>query len=247
MSFDIAGGTYDTTQTSIPYPTGERLYAYEVGYKALFNDNLFFDINYYYNHKTNLRDDTHIVWREQDISYTPLTDSTGFATPLAQPYYVYTHNEDNEQTIQGLSFGIGYNFDSGLILSGNYNYIGEVGELIAYQPNRIQGNSIGTSRPKNRYKLSLNHPRAFNKNIGYAVTARYTEKYWYDNYLWYGINELGGNLNIDAQVSYILSDYNMLVKLGMNNLLGQYYNTSVLTPKIGSTFYISIEYDDLIK
>ena len=247
IEIDIAGGTYDTTQVSIPYPTGERLYAYEIGYKALFNDNLFFDINYYYNRKTNLRDDTHIVWREEDISYTSLTDSTGFAQPLAQPYYVYTHNEDNEQKIQGLSFGLGYNFNNGLILSGNYNYIGEVGELIAYQPNRIQGNSIGTSRPKNRYKLSLNHPRAFNNNIGYAVTARYTEKYWYDNYLWYGINELGGNLNIDAQVSYILSDFNILLKLGINNLLGQYYNTSVLTPRIGSTFYLSLEYDDLIK
>jgi hypothetical protein len=58
---------------------------------------------------------------------------------------------------------------------------------------------------------------------------------------------LGGNINIDAQLSYILSDYNMLVKIGVNNLLGQYYNTSVLTPKIGSTFYISIDYDGLIK
>ena len=39
----------------------------------------------------------------------------------------------------------------------------------------------------------------------------------------------------------------MLIKVGVNNILGQYYNTSVLTPQIGSTFYISIEYDDLIK
>ena len=156
-------------------------------------------------------------------------------------------DEENEQTINGLSLGIAYNFESGLILSGNYNFIGEVGELIAYQPNRIQGESVGTSRPKNRYKFSLNHPRAFNDNIGYALTARYTEKYWYDNYLWYGVGELGGNINIDAQLSYILSDYNMLVKIGVNNLLGEYYNTSVVTPKIGSTFYISIDYDGLIK
>ena len=49
VQIDIAGGTYDTTHIQIPYPTGERLSAYEVGYKALFNDNLFFDINYYFN------------------------------------------------------------------------------------------------------------------------------------------------------------------------------------------------------
>ena len=132
-------------------------------------------------------------------------------------------------------------------MSGNYNYVGEVGENISYTPNRIPGANVGIGRPKHRIKLSVNHPRAFNDNIGYAVTARYTEAYWYDNLIWYGIGELGGNVNVDAQVSYILKDYNMLIKVGMNNILGQYYNTSVLTPKIGSTFYVSIDYDGLIK
>ena len=64
------------------------------------------------------------------------------------------------------------------------------------------------------------------------------------------INGKNGKLiftNVDAQVSYILSEYNMLFKLSINNLLGQYYNTSVVTPKIVSTFYLSIDYDGLIK
>ena len=142
---------------------------------------------------------------------------------------------------------MGYNFDNGLILSGNYNFVDEVGENISYTPNRIPGANVGTGRPKNRFKLSINHPRAINDNIGYAVNARYTEKYWYDNLIWYGIGELGGNLNVDAQLSYILTEYNMLLKVGVNNLLGQYYNTSVLTPQIGSTIYLSLEYDQLIK
>ena len=239
--------TGDTTHIKIPYPTGERLSAYEVGYKSLINDNFFFDINYYYNHKTNLRDDDNLVFLEEQILWTPTSDSTGYATPLDFPYYVYTHNEENQQTLHGMSLGLSYNFNNGLILSGNYNFISEVDTLIAYQPNRIEGSNVGTSRPKNRYKISLNHPRALKSNIGYSISARYTEKYWYDNYLWYGVGELGGNFNVDAQVSYILSEYNMLFKLGINNLLGQYYNTSVVTPKIGSTFYLSIDYDGLIK
>ena len=110
------------------------------------------------------------------------------------------------------------------------------------------GNSGGPLLNENNEVIGINvSGYTHADNIGYAVTARYTESYWYDNLIWYGIGELGGNLNVDAQLSYILSDYNMLVKLGINNLLGQYYNTSVLTPQIGSTFYISIEYDDLIK
>ena len=243
---DIDWATGDTTHVTIPHPTGEKLSAYEIGYKALINDNLFFDINYYYNHTSNLRDDDFIVSDPDSVQYIDIPGIyTGWSPgPI---YYVFSTNEDHEETLHGLSLGIGYNFNSGLILSGNYNYVGEVGENISYTPNRIPGANVGIGRPKHRIKLSVNHPRAFNDNIGYAVTARYTEAYWYDNLIWYGIGELGGNVNVDAQVSYILKDYNMLIKVGMNNILGQYYNTSVLTPKIGSTFYISIDYDDLIK
>ena len=243
---DIDWATGDTTHVSIPHPTGEKLLAYEIGYKALISDNLFFDINYYYNHSSNLRDDDFIVSDPDSVQYIDIPGVyTGWSPgPI---YYVFSTNEDHQEKIQGLSLGIGYNFNSGLILSGNYNYVGEVGENISYTPNRIPGANVGIGRPKHRIKLSVNHPRAFNDNIGYAVTARYTESYWYDNLIWYGIGELGGNVNVDAQVSYILKDYNMLIKVGMNNILGQYYNTSVLTPKIGSTFYVSIDYDGLIK
>ena len=243
---DIDWATGDTTHVSIPHPTGEELLAYEIGYKALISDNLFFDINYYYNHSSNLRDDDFIVSDPDSVQYVDIPGVyTGWSPgPI---YYVFSTNEDHQEKIQGLSFGIGYNFNSGLILSGNYNFVGEVGENISYTPNRIPGANVGIGRPKHRVKLSVNHPRAFNDNIGYAVTARYTEAYWYDNLLWYGIGELGGNLNIDAQLSYILKDYNMLIKVGMNNILGQYYNTSVLTPKIGSTFFVSLDYDGLIK
>ena len=43
---DIDWATGDTTHVSIPHPTGENLLAYEIGYKALISDNLFFDIKY---------------------------------------------------------------------------------------------------------------------------------------------------------------------------------------------------------
>ena len=243
---DIDWATGDTTHVSIPHPTGEKLLAYEIGYKALISDNLFFDINYYYNHSSNLRDDDFIVSDPDSVQYIDIPGVyTGWSPgPI---YYVFSTNEDHQEKLHGLSLGMGYNFNNGLILSGNYNYVGEVGENISYTPNRIPGANVGIGRPKHRIKLSVNHPRAFNDNIGYAVTARYTEAYWYDNLIWYGIGELGGNVNVDAQVSYILKDYNMLIKVGMNNILGQYYNTSVLTPKIGSTFYVSIDYDGLIK
>ena len=243
---DIDFLTGDTTHVKIPYPTGEKLSAYEFGYKALVNNNLFFDVNYYYNYTTNLRDDDYIVFDPDSVTWVDIPGVYTGWNP-GQAYYIYTHNEDHEERIHGLSLGLAYNFNNGLIVSGNYNYVDQDGQNISYNPNRIADANIGTSRPKNRYKLSLNHPRAFNNNIGYSLTARFTEKYWYDNYLWYGIGELGGNLNIDAQVSYILKEYNILLKMGINNLLGDYYNTSVLTPQIGSTLYLSIEYDQLIK
>jgi len=234
----------DTTHIEVAYPTPEKLSAYEFGYKALVADNLFFDINYYFNHSTNLRDDSNIVFDPEQVTWVDIPGVyTGWSPGMA--YYVYSHSEDLENKLHGLSFSAAYNLDNGMIISGNYNFIDETETT---QSTTLDNTGyVGTSRPKNRYKFSLNHPRAINNNIGYAMTARYSEKYWYDNYVWFGTAEIGGNLNVDAQVSYILSDYNMLVKLGVNNLLGQYYNTAVQTAKIGSTFYLSLVYDGLIK
>tara|TARA_Y100001001_G_C7814309_1_gene240955 strand:+ start:222 stop:617 length:396 start_codon:yes stop_codon:yes gene_type:complete len=47
-------------------------------------------------------------------------------------------------------------------------------------------------------------------------------------------------------ISYFPNDERILYRSD-NNVLGQYYNTAVQTAKIGSTFYLYLEYDGLIK
>ena len=59
--------------------------------------------------------------------------------------------------------------------------------------------------------------------------------------------EVGGNFNIDAQVSYIFTKQNILLKGGINNLIGKPYRVTTNSPKIGSTFYLALEYDGLIR
>ena len=149
-----------------------------------------------------------------------------------------------EEKIHGLSFSAAYNFDSGLILSGNYNFIDETEKILASD---IESGEVGTSRPRNRYKMTLNHPRAFNNSLGYSISARYTDEYWFNGYNWYGVSKVGGNLNIDSQFSYILPEQNLLIKAGINNMLAKAYSVTVNSPKVGTTFYLAVEYDGLIK
>ena len=239
VSVDFA--TNDTTHRFVPEPSPEKLDAYEIGYKALLNEDIYMDVNYFYNHRSNMRNDSFFGFDPSGTSWNEATESWNLGTP----YYIYTHTEDMESKLHGISFALAYNLDNGMILSGNYNFINDT-QTISRETRETNG-EIGTSRPQNRYKFSLNHPRAFNNNLGYSLTGRYSDKYWFDSFLWYGVAEVGGNFNIDAQVSYIFTKQNILLKGGINNLIGKPYRVTTNSPKIGSTFYLALEYDGLIR
>ena len=86
-----------------------------------------------------------------------------------------------------------------------------------------------------------------NKNLGYSISARYAEEYWFDSFQWYGVGQVGGDWTIDSQISYIWSEQNILFKAGINNVLGKPYKVTANSPKVGSTFYLALEYDGLIR
>ena len=56
VSVDFA--TNDTTHRFVPEPSPEKLDAYEIGYKALLNEDIYMDFNYFYNHRFNMRNDS---------------------------------------------------------------------------------------------------------------------------------------------------------------------------------------------
>ena len=232
----------DTTHRYVPEPSAIKLTAYEMGYKALVNDNWYLDMNYYYNHRTNLRDDGYFGFDPAGTT----KDEENETWNLGDAYYIYSHGEHLEEKINGLSMSSAYNFENGLILSGNYNFISEAEEIFSSNSS-AQAGVVGTSRPRNRYKLTLNHPRALNKNLGYSISARYAEEYWFDSFQWYGVGQVGGDWTIDSQISYIWSEQNILFKAGINNVLGKPYKVTANSPKVGSTFYLALEYDGLIR
>jgi len=234
-------GIPDTIHKFVPYPSPERVTSLELGYKALIDNNILIDLNYFYNHRENIRDDSN-------FGFNPAEYSDWGANGVFSPgmyYYVYSHSEDLKETIHGISISGAYNFENGAIINGSYDFIDDIGKL--ERDLSTQQGYVGISRPKNRYKLSLKHPNAINNNIGYSLTARYNEKYWFDSYIYHGIEEVDAHLNIDAQLSYVFSDYHLMLKSGVNNLLNVPYKTTVNAQEIGTTIYLTIEYDLLIK
>jgi len=234
----------DTTHHFVSYPSAEELISYEFGYKGLLNKNIYIDVNYFYNHRTNMRDDGNWGFNPDEVQYIDIPGVyTGWDPGMY--YYIFSHSKDNKETIHGASLSLSYNFDNGMIISGSYDYIDDIGVRNIVNIG-AQNGYVGISRPKNRLKFSLKHPKLLN-NIGYSLTGRYAEKYYFDSYLYHGVEEIKELLNLDAQISYILPKYNLLFKTGINNLLNRPYKATVNAQEIGSTYYLTLEYDVLIK
>ena len=238
----------DTTHHYVNEPSAEELMSFEIGYKGLLNNNMYFDFNYFYRFKTNMRDDTNWGFNPDEVEYIDIPGVfTGYNPGMY--YYVYSHNESQKEEIHGLSLSLSYNFTNGLIMSASYDFIDDVGKncTACFIESGAQRGYVGISRPKNRFKLSLKNPKAYKDKIGYSITARFAEKYYFDSYIYHGVEEIDELLNIDSQISYILPKYNLMIKTGINNLLNKPYKATVNAQEIGSTFYLTLEYDVLIK
>ena len=82
-------------------------------------------------------------------------------------------------------------------------------------------------------------------NIGFSVAARYSDEYFY----WSGVNYGGGTIDaqttVDAQLTYMLQEYQTSIKLGINNLLGTSYTQAIGGPSIGQTMYLTFTFDNM--
>lgn len=98
------------------------------------------------------------------------------------------------------------------------------------------------STPKYRTNLSLgNTGFAYKKRMGFNVTYRWQDSYFYES------DFINGQINavstLDAQVSYKFPVQKVLLKLGATNLLNEYYTNGMGNSVIGGLYYISVGYN----
>ena len=236
-------GTYSFQKTA--YAQAESQISYELGYKALFYDNLFMDLNYYASTYNNPLDVKNVYDPEDcnDIGAGPdqmisTADDTAIDCNGTVPYRLGVNREGKDK-LHGAGFTFAYNFLYNFKIQVSYSYVDlNMKSNEAYRPI--------TQRPKNRAKFSLSNPNLV-RNIGFSIAMRYSDSYFQNQEGGFGEGEINSSTILDAQISYKIPKFFMsTLKLGANNLTGKDYIQSIGGPNIGRTIYLSISFDQML-
>jgi len=236
---------------NLPDGRPEGINSYEVGYKAVLDNNkVFIDVDAYSNiydgflgqvqvyvpiGETVGSDNAVIAMVDRNRDAT--TASGGNAASKGQERYrVYT-NAKNKYTTYGSSLGVTYNFYKTFTISGNINY------------NDIKGNRTadlfvtGFNTPNFTTNISFGN-RAITRNVGFNVVWK-----WQNSFLWES-PLVTGNVdainNIDAQVTYRLPAVKSTIKIGGTNILNNRKIQYAGGPTIGALYYVAFTIDGLL-
>lgn len=224
----------------------EQVKTFEVGYKTILMDKLFFDIAYYNSRYDNFIGAQPFVGNTDGTRPTPgqlavavgaapgpdtqlrnrLSDPTS-PTRIIQVWF----NNQQEVTTQGVSLGLNYNFKRELNFSGNYSY-NKIGDLPT-------GFLAFYNTPENKFNLGIDGE--LKKKINYNINYRWQESFIYEFPFDIGpVNNIG---TLDASLSYKFVKQNSTIQIGGTNLTNS-YNTQIWGgPQLGRMIFAGILVD----
>ncbi|MAO65165.1 MAG: TonB-dependent receptor [Balneola sp.] len=217
----------------------EQIQSFEVGYKGLLGDKLFFDMAYYYNIYNDFIAQFRIRKAAAAFTGNPAQDQQIAASLLSgdasNTFQIYT-NVDETVESQGAVFGFDYSLPSNFKLGANYNW----NQLITDR----EGEYIfDYNTPEHKFNVSFSN-RNLVQNLGFNVTYR-----WQDEFEWvssFASGTVPAVSTVDAQVSYKLSDLNSIIKMGGSNITNNRHVLNYGGPNLGAIYYVSITFDEFL-
>jgi iron complex outermembrane recepter protein len=234
----------------------ESVACFEIGYKGIIDQRLFLDTYVYWNNYSNFS-------AGQVLLQSPSTSATpGTSISLAQMgtvlgeigsnVYSLPVNVSGNTQIFGWAIGADYRLSKGYSIGGNVSY----NQMKTYRDQTTDFNKAltGFNTPPYRVNLNVGNRNVGGSGFGFNVTWRYQEKFLWNSSF---INTTPGadgtyqsivpQFNtLDAQISKKLPSIKSILKIGANNIMGSSYFTSYGNPSIGSTFYLSLSFDELL-
>lgn len=223
--FGQTGDPADLEQHTFETFKPERVQAYEIGYKGLFENRLLVDAYYYYNAYRDFIS-VLVLLQSPDGSPAGLANPNIFSTVVNNPGRVVT---------QGWALGLDY-------VTGNWRLTGNTSFNTITEEAEGLYNQFNT--PKYRVNLGVGNRNVY-ENIGFNITWR-----WQDKFQWnstFAVGEIPAFSTLDAQVSYTIPAAKATVKLGGSNILNKYYRTSYGNPSIGALYYLAVTFDSLLQ
>ncbi|MFC5282468.1 TonB-dependent receptor [Pedobacter alpinus] len=226
----------------------EQVNTFEIGYKTILLDKLFFDIAYFNSRYTNFIGAQPFVGNTDGTRPTvgQLAVAVGAAPgPVSDPQprnrlsdptsptriIQVWFNSEQEVTTQGVSFGLNYNFKRELNFSGNYSY-NKIGDLPA-------GFLAFFNTPENKFNLGIDGE--LKKKISYNVNYRWQQGFIYE--FPFDIGPIDNIGTLDASLSYKFEKQKSTIQIGGTNLTNS-YNTQIWGgPQLGRMIFTGILVD----
>lgn len=206
----------------------ESVTSVEAGYKGLHaGKKLLVDLNAYYGQYTNFIVRT-LVAQSKTGNPADLSNAS-----LRQVYSVPV-NAPNKVKTYGYGISLDYRLPRNYTIGANFS-----SDVLS---NIDSGFIASFNSPKYRYNISLgNSAFGFKKRIGFNITYRWQDAYFYESD--FATGQLPQVHTLDAQISYKLPASKSIFKLGANNLLNQYYRSGFGNPMMGGVYYVSFGYN----
>jgi iron complex outermembrane receptor protein len=214
---------------------------YEVGYKGILKDKLFWDVTYYYTRYFDfigfqrlVRPRTNITNPDGSPAPNAANAPLDLGTGQSIVYQLYVPASGSVFS-QGVNVGLEYALYKGYRINGNYTFA----ELIL-DSNDPTYTSFNT--PKHKTNLSF-YNRNVVRNLGFNITWR-----WSDTYRWqasFGDGQVPAFNLVDAQVSYRVAPIKTVVKVGGSNILNNRHFELWGGPTVGAMYYVALTFDEL--
>ncbi len=201
------------------YLVQEQITSIEIGYLGHVSPQISVNANLYYN---LYRDFVNLV-----NTYSPLAERV---------FSIYTNVEEQITSLGG-HVGANVILPRDFRASLNLNYASfDADEAIQNNPGFLPG----FNTPEFQAQAGIANYNFWN-NLGFNSSYR-----WVNGFTWqspFGEGEVDSYGSLDLTLLYNVPDWNIRLKLGGTNLLGQEYQTLYGGPQIGSQYFFTIVFD----
>ncbi len=225
----------------------ERVETYEVGYKGLLGNKLFIDAYYYYNRFLNFLGSQVVVQGASPVSLSNPVSALQLVSGSTRTVFSYPVNSTAQVKNAGWAVGLDY------LLPGNFSVGANVSSNYLIDRDQLPAGFVTFfNTPKYRYNITFGSRNVARSGFGFNVVYRAQ-----DSFLWeasFANTEatarqqtiIPAYSTLDAQVSKKLSGIKSILKIGGTNLLGKLYTQSWGNPSVGSMYYVSLTFDQLM-
>lgn len=221
----------------------EQVFSIEFGYKTKIGDFVFLDAVYYYSSYSDFIGFSKIVKPQTSPQVDLFTAASQINNSTQSNVYYLNVNSQNPVNIQGASIGYKWLMPMGSILSGNMTWSDiTTAEFDPVAPGfNTPGFKSNLSLQNRRMDKMENNPGF--KNIGFKVTWRFQNKYYWQSA--FGDGWIEPVSTFDLQFSVNMKKPKSIVKFGASNFFNNKFAYSFGGSSIGVLYYVSYVIDNV--